>query len=139
MTASAFRRDERLILFTEYRHTQDFLVQRLKRAGFTSPEVQEYHGQSPALREAIKAAFNDPDSSVRILVSTDAASEGLNLQMSCRYVIHQDIPWNPMRLAQRTGRVDRHGQARDVHVWHFVCDDEADMIFLAHIARKVEQ
>ena len=54
-----------------------------------------------------------------MLVATDVAAEGLNLQTSCRYVLHYEVPWNPMRLEQRNGRVDRHGQARDVTAFHF--------------------
>ena len=65
-------------------------------------------------RDTIKRAFNDPADPVRVLVATDAASEGLNLQATARYLLHYDIPWNPSRLEQRNGRLDRHGQARDV-------------------------
>ena len=60
-----------------------------------------------------------PTQKPRILLGTDAASEGLNLQDTARYVLHYDVPWNPSRLEQRNGRLDRHGQARDVTVWHF--------------------
>ena len=70
-------------------------------------------------------------------MATDAASEGLNLQTSCRYVIHQEIPWNPMRMEQRNGRVDRHGQYRDVKVHHFVSDQVEDLKFLDYVAKKV--
>ena len=58
-------------------------------------------------RENVKTAFNDPASSVRILVATDAASEGLNLHRTARYLLHYDCPWNPSRLEQRNGRLDR--------------------------------
>jgi len=74
-------------------------------------------------REKVKAAFQAaPDvSPVRILLATDAASEGLNLQNHCWQLIHYEIPWNPNRMEQRNGRVDRHGQKNlEVHVYHFV-------------------
>ena len=60
-------------------------------------------------RESVKDAFNDPGARVRILVATDAASEGLNLHRTARYLLHYDCPWNPSRLEQRNGRLDRYG------------------------------
>jgi hypothetical protein len=88
-------------------------------------------------RESVKRAFNDPCAPVRILVATDAASEGLNLQSMARYLLHYDIPWNPARLEQRNGRLDRHGQAREVTVHHFTTDDDDDLRFLSYVAGKV--
>jgi superfamily II DNA or RNA helicase len=133
------RDDERVILFTEYKDTLAYLLWRMRGAGIASPVLQELYGGAPAEeRERVKAAFNDPRSPLRILLATDAASEGLNLQTSCRYVIHQEIPWNPMRLEQRNGRVDRHNQARDVFVFHFHTDEDADLQFLSRVAEKVD-
>lgn len=132
--------DERLILFTEYKDTQDHLLTRLREAGYAGHAVRAvYGGMSRGERDEIKKAFNDPDSPMRILVGTDAASEGLNLQQQCRFVSHYEIPWNPMRLEQRNGRVDRHGQADDVHVFHYTSDDEADQKFLAYVLEKVHE
>ena len=74
--------------------------------------------------------------SSRILVATDAAGEGLNLQRAARYLLHWDIPWNPARMEQRNGRLDRHGQERDVFVFHFDSTDDASMRFLGKILRK---
>lgn len=146
------RKDERLIVFTEYKHTLDYLMHRFRKQGIDKPELEAIFGGrasskqegrastiSANQREIIKEAFNDPDSPLRILVATDTASEGINLQTSCRYIFHQEIPWNPMRLEQRNGRVDRHGQARNVSVFHFTSDDEADLKFMAHVVKKVEQ
>ena len=135
-----FRADERLIVFTEYRDTLNYIITLLKRDKLESPHVKElYGGVSSDDRSHVKNEFNDSKSQLRILAATDTASEGINLQNNCRYVIHYEIPWNPMRLEQRNGRVDRHGQARDVSVFHFTSDDEADMKFLYRIAKKVEQ
>ena len=71
-----------------------------------------YGGMDSKDRERIKAAFQtDPKHSpVRILLATDAASEGIDLQNHCSRMIHYEIPWNPNRLEQRNGRIDRHGQ-----------------------------
>ncbi|MGC9317959.1 MAG: DISARM system SNF2-like helicase DrmD [Armatimonadota bacterium] len=135
-----FRDDERAIIFTEYKDTLDYLLWRLEKDELTEPVVQHLFGGVPsAQREVVKEAFNDPTGPVRMLVATDVASEGLNLQTSCRYVFNQDIPWNPMRLDQRIGRVDRHGQGRDVYAFHFTSDEQADLRFLDHVARKVDQ
>jgi len=140
LNGNGLRDDERLILFTEYKDTLDYLLWRFDLQGYKVPVIVSLFGGAPlAHREDIKQAFNDPGSPLRILVSTDAASEGLNFQESCRYVFHQEIPWNPMRLEQRNGRVDRHGQARDVFVYHFTSDEEADLRFLARVAEKVNQ
>lgn len=135
-----FRKDERLILFTEYKDTLAYLLWRFERAGAHRPTWQElYGGADREDRDRVKKAFNDPESPLRILLATDTASEGLNLQTACRYVIHQEIPWNPMRLEQRNGRVDRHNQSRDVFAFHFHSDEEADLQFLSRVAEKVNQ
>ena len=135
----SWREDERLVIFTEYKTTLDHLVWRLKRECGDDRILQLFGGMDDVERDTVKAAFNDPTSSVRILVATDAASEGLNLQDTARYLIHYDIPWNPARLEQRNGRLDRHGQARDVDVWHFTSHDSADIAFMAYVAHKVDQ
>lgn len=131
--------DERLVIFTEYKTTLDYLQRRLKDLHASDGFVRElYGGMDDEERDTIKAAFNDPADAVRILVATDAASEGLNLQETARMLLHYDIPWNPARLEQRNGRLDRHGQAHDVYVFHFTSEEDADLKFLAHVVGKVE-
>ena len=139
-----FRDDERLIVFTEYKTTLDYLARRL-RDRYPADRVLTLFGtggpdgMDEVGRESVKAAFNDPASQVRILVATDAASEGLNLHRTARYLLHYDCPWNPSRLEQRNGRLDRYGQARDVTVHHFVSDTDADLNFLDHVIRKADE
>lgn len=137
----AWHDEDRLVVFTEYKTTLDALARRL-RARYRLRDdrvVRElYGGMAMPGREAIKRAFNDPADPVRILLATDAASEGLNLQETARLLLHYDVPWNPARLEQRNGRLDRHGQARDVTVYHFTSEDDADLRFLAHVVGKVE-
>ncbi len=128
---------ERLIVFTEYKTTLDYLVGRLRAEWGDERVLCLYGGMDEAERDAIKAAFNDPAAPVRILVATDAASEGLNLQKTARYLLHWDVPWNPARLEQRNGRLDRHGQARDVQTWHFATADDLDLAFLDRVVAKV--
>lgn len=137
--AEAWNPDERLIIFTEYKTTLDYLVQRLEReyGADTGAIAQLYGGMSDDERERVKLAFNDHESPVQILVATDAASEGLNLQHTARLLVHYEIPWNPSRLEQRNGRIDRHGQARDVTIFHFASDDDADLAFVARVLEKV--
>lgn len=148
--------NERVILFTEYRATQKWLYDLLAREGFAEDGRLEmiYGGMPNDQREPIKAAFQSHpgESKVRILLATDAASEGLNLQNHCSKLIHIEIPWNPNRMEQRNGRVDRHGQKADeVSIFHFVGqgfdsvktsgkvgDLDADLEFLMRAALKVE-
>jgi hypothetical protein len=82
------------------------------------------------------AAFNERAS---LLLATDAASEGLNLHSRCRLVIHFELPWNPTRLEQRAGRVDRIGQLRRVHEALLVADDTAEQLVLAPLVAKARR
>ncbi len=92
-------------------------------------------------REAVKGAFQAAPTTnpIRLLLATDATSEGLNLQNHCRYLVHMELPWNPNRLEQRNGRIDRHGQRADeVFCYHFVYRDHADSRFLQAVIDKVQ-
>ena len=138
-----FRDDERLIIFTEYKTTLDYLANRLRRQYpadriLTLFGVGGPTGMGATERDSVKAAFNDPDAEVRILVATDAASEGLNLHRTARYLLHYDCPWNPSRLEQRNGRLDRYGQARDVTVHHFDSIGDPDIRFLGRVIQKAD-
>jgi SNF2 family DNA or RNA helicase len=150
-------KDERVVIFTEYRETQKWLLNLLSREGLFEDErlLILYGGVPLDEREKIKAAFQaDAESSkARILLATDAASEGINLQNHCHQIIHYEIPWNPNRLEQRNGRVDRYGQKSPiVRVYHFVGgsfdekkeffglqakDLDDDLEFLMRAAQKV--
>lgn len=131
---------ERLVVFTEYLASLDYLVARLRaRFGDGDWLVSLFGGMNDQERDAVKRAFNDVHSSARILLATDAAGEGLNLQRSCRLLLHWDIPWNPGKMEQRNGRLDRHGQERDVQVFHFDSTDDASMRFLGKVLKKRSQ
>jgi len=114
--------DERVILFTEYRTTQAWMQEILATRGFGGERLALiYGGMDPKDRESVKAAFQaDPaESPVRILLATDAASEGIDLQNHCHLMIHLEIPYNPNVMEQRNGRIDRHGQrCSEVVIWH---------------------
>lgn len=142
--------DERLIIFTEYRDTQAWLAERLAARGLAGERLALlYGGMQTDVRERVKAEFQaSPElAPVRILLATDAASEGIDLQRHCHRLIHYEIPWNPNRLEQRNGRIDRHGQPADrVLIHHFVGSGwrdapagslEADLQFLHVAAEKI--
>lgn len=134
-----WRDDERIVVFTEYKTTLDYLVHRLRDRYEDDRILTLFGGMDEVERDLVKDAFNDPMTSVRILLGTDAAAEGLNLQRTARYVLHYDCPWNPSKLEQRNGRLDRHGQARDVTIHHFMSDQDQDLQFLAHVIRKADE
>ena len=151
--------DQRVIIFTEYRATLNWLNEVLAAEKLAGEErlMTLYGGMDSDQREAIKAAFqaSPGQSAVRILLATDAASEGIDLQNYCHRLVHFEVPWNPNRMEQRNGRIDRHGQTRDPLIFHFVgqgyrerildshaapADDlAADLEFLMRAAEKVEQ
>jgi len=132
----AWRDDERLVVFTEYKTTLDYLARRLRERYEPERFLTLFGGMDETERDLVKQAFNDPAEPVRVLVGTDAAAEGLNLQRTARFLLHWDCPWNPSRLEQRNGRLDRHGQGRDVQVFHFMSEEDDDLRFLAHVLRK---
>jgi len=114
--------NKRVILFTEYRATHTWLHHILASHGYGGEQLMFIHGEmTNDDREVVKAAFQagPSDSKVRILLATDAASEGIDLQNHCNYLLHIEIPWNPNVLEQRNGRIDRHGQKeKEVLIWH---------------------
>ena len=116
--------DRRVILFTEYRTTHQWMHEILASHDFGGDRLAILHGGiAQDEREKVKAAFqtSPKDSAVRILLATDAASEGIDLQNHCNCLIHLEIPYNPNVMEQRNGRIDRHGQRQPrVHIFHFV-------------------
>ena len=138
-------RERRLILFTEYEDTRRWLQRQL--AVLLDPEdaqearrIDSFTGiTSTERREAIKRAFNDPADPLRILICTDAAREGINLQARCHDLIHVDLPWNPSRLEQRNGRIDRKLQpSPTVTCRYFVYAQRPEDVVLDALVRKTE-
>ncbi|MBK8179258.1 MAG: hypothetical protein IPK67_10305 [Planctomycetes bacterium] len=138
-TDKRWRADERLVVFTEYKTTLDYLTRRLRTLHEAERILTLFGGMDETERDLVKQTFNDASTPVRILLATDAAAEGLNLQQTARYLLHFDCPWNPSKLEQRNGRIDRHGQARDVTIHHFVSDEDQDLRFLDHVLRKADE
>lgn len=149
--------NERVILFTEFMDTHTWLKTILANHGYGGQTLMELHGSlAREDRDAVINAFQTRPgeaSPVRILLATDAASEGINLHNFCKYMIHVEIPWNPNVMEQRNGRIDRHGQrSKSVYIWHpvgkgFDADASRDLApgdivgdgeYLLRAARKVD-
>ena len=128
--------EERFLVFTEYRGTQTYISNAL-RAEFPNFELVEINGgmDLTAKRRAV-TAFN---STAAFMVSTEAGGEGINLQERCHIVVNYDLPWNPMRLRQRVGRLYRYGQEKQVIVLNLRTDGAADELILSHLESKIEQ
>lgn len=143
-------RSRRLIVFTEWDDTRRWVVERLQEGLLQrsrnrldlAGRILVFTGQTSLdERERIKIAFNAPfdDEPVRILVCTDAAREGLNLQARCHDLVHFDLPWNPSRLEQRNGRIDRKLQpSRVVTCRYFVYAQREEDRVLDALMRKTE-
>lgn len=138
--------DCRMLIFTEYDDTKRYLVEMLRAAiadtNLAEYRIEVFHGPTPPdKREAIKRAFNLPPKKhpIRILVATDAAREGINLQAHCHHIFHFDVPWNPSRLEQRNGRIDRKLQPNpEVYCHYFVYTQRPEDRVLQALVRKTE-
>lgn len=117
-----FYNDKKLkvIVFTEFVATQDYLSELLKNRGYTTSLLNG--SMSIDERNVVLEEFK---TDTNILISTDAGGEGLNLQFS-NVVINYDLPWNPMKIEQRIGRVDRIGQQKDVQIYNFILNETVE-------------
>jgi hypothetical protein len=140
-------RDTRVIVFTEYadtkRHLLDVLHAAIDGTHLAEARIAVLHGgMSDDQRQFVQSAFNgDPrEHPVRILIATDAAREGVNLQGFCADLIHFDIPWNPARIEQRNGRIDRTLQpSPEVRCHYFTQPQRPEDRVLATLVGKVER
>lgn len=134
------RRDQRLLIFTEFKDTLDYLVERLREWGF---EVGYIHGNmkpgsrdEPDTRLFMEQQFKD--AAIQVLVATEAAGEGINLQ-ACNIMFNYDIPWNPNRLEQRMGRIHRYGQEKDCLIFNFVATNTIEGQVLEKLLTKLQK
>lgn len=130
------------IIFTKYIDTLEYLEEEIEEfLDDSHPDVELYtlHGKlNTAERDERFEQFADADRGV--LISTDVISEGMNLQYAANQVIHYELPWNPNRLEQRNGRVDRYGQKRDkVFIRTMVVDDPMDRTVLTKLIQKAQE
>ena len=123
IVAPLHREGRRLLIFTEYRATQEYLVQALSERHPGSGIAQIHGSMSLNLKRENIAKFND---SARFLVSTEAGGEGINLHDNCHILVNYDLPWNPARLVQRAGRLYRYGQQERVIVFNMAASDGFD-------------
>jgi superfamily II DNA or RNA helicase len=137
----------RVIIFTEWEDTRRYVERRLRAALARTDRAEEriavYTGSTPQKdRDALKHAFNaDPEKSpIRILIATDAAREGLNLQRHCHDLYHFDLPWNPGRIEQRNGRIDRKLQPqKEVYCRYFFYHQRPEDRVLRALVQKTER
>lgn len=128
----------KLIIFTEHRDTLDYLSRRVRNLIGRPEAVVTIHGGTPrARRRDIRDAFNQ-DPEVRVLIATDAAGEGLNLQRAY-LMVNYDLPWNPNRIEQRFGRIHRIGQTEVCHLWNLVAADTREGQVFQRLLDKIEQ
>jgi superfamily II DNA or RNA helicase len=131
---------QRLLLFTEFKDTLVYLVDRLKRWGF---RVGFIHGgmksgsrDEPGTRLHAEQQFRE--GGIQVLVATEAAGEGINLQV-CNILFNYDIPWNPNRLEQRMGRIHRYGQRKDCLIFNFVATNTIEGRVLQRLLEKLQE
>ncbi len=124
---------EKLVIFTEHKDTLLYLEERLRNTGYTITTI--HGGKSVDERRQAQWDFAKPET--QILIATDAAGEGINLQF-CRLLINWDIPWNPNRLEQRMGRIHRYGQKQDVLVFNMVASNTKEGQVLQRLLQKLD-
>lgn len=129
---------QKLVIFTEHRDTLTYLVDRI-RTLIGRPEAIVYIHGGMGRKERLNAqeAFrNDPE--VRVLVATDAAGEGINLQRA-HLMVNYDLPWNPNRLEQRFGRIHRIGQTEVCHLWNLIAAETREGEVYRTLLEKLEE
>ena len=128
----------KLLIFTEHRDTMNYLVDRLRTFLGDAAAVECISGSTPREgRRRVQARFTQ-DESCLVLVATDAAGEGINLQRA-HLVINYDLPWNPNRIEQRFGRVHRIGQTEVCHMWNLVASETREAQVYLRLLDKIDQ
>ena len=132
--------DKRLLIFTEFKDTLDYLVEKLKDWGFRVGCI--HGGMKPGSRDEpgsrLYAEQQFREGAIQILVATEAAGEGINLQC-CNILFNYDIPWNPNRLEQRMGRIHRYGQHKDCLIFNFVTTNTIEGRVLRRLLEKLQE
>jgi len=128
-----YPKDQKILIFTESRDTLEYLVEKIRLWGHS---VTFIHG-GMKLEDRIRAE-QEFRNNAQIMVATEAAGEGINLQF-CNIMINYDIPWNPNRLEQRMGRIHRYGQTKEVFIYNLVADNTREGKVLARLLDKLEE
>ena len=132
LRSSGIEANNKVLVFTEFRQTQDFLIRVLNEQGLKCEKVNG----SMSMEERHRALVNFRDEA-DVLVATDAAGESLNVQF-CHIVFNYDLPWNPMALEQRIGRVDRIGQKYEVKAFNMLTNNSVDYRIYNIIVEKLD-
>jgi len=128
----------KLIIFSEHRDTLNYLVEKLRTLLGRAESVVAIHGGMPRdERRKMQEAFTQ-DKNVLVLVATDAAGEGINLQRA-HLMVNYDLPWNPDRIEQRFGRIHRIGQTEVCHLWNLVAEDTREGLVFQRLFAKLEE
>lgn len=129
---------EKLIIFTEHKDTLNYLTDKIRSLlGSTEAVVTIHGGMLRDERRKVEELFKQ-DKDVRILIATDAAGEGINLQRA-HLMINYDLPWNPNRLEQRFGRIHRIGQTEVCHLWNLVAQETREGFVFQRLFSKIEE
>jgi ERCC4-related helicase len=131
------KKDEKIIVFTEYIDTQNYLYGYLEERGYRGKIALLNGRMNKSERREAEEKFHRPE--IRVLIATDAASEGLNFQSDSACVVHYELPWNPNRLEQRNGRVDRWGQTKVVHIYNLHLTETYESEILDRLKQKIER
>lgn len=132
------KNSRKLIVFTEYKDTLEYVADRISdELGNPEAVVRIHGGISRHDRRSMQEKFQ-VDSSVQVLVATDAAGEGVNLQVA-NMMVNYDLPWNPNRIEQRFGRIHRIGQKSPCHLWNLVAHETREGQVFARLFEKIEQ
>lgn len=132
---SPLKEKEKVLIFTEYRETQEHLIQELELRSGKGSVVVIKGGMKVDEKRAVQRRFKSDDR-VRFLVSTEAGGEGINLQF-CHICVNYDLPWNPMRVEQRVGRIYRFGQDKVVQVYNFSNKKTIEETVRSYFERRV--
>lgn len=127
---------EKILIFSEYRATQEYIASAL-RSRFGDRSVELIHGSMDHEQRAV--SIGNFETTGQFLVSTEAGGEGINLQRNCHIMVNFDLPWNPMRLVQRVGRLYRYGQKRKVVVFNIHTPQTLDANIIQMLYSRINQ
>jgi superfamily II DNA or RNA helicase len=132
----ASNKNEKVLIFTEYRATQSYIKEKLEvRFGYNKVEL--INGSMPHQRR--REAIDKFEGDAQFLISTEAGGEGINLQRKCHIMVNYDLPWNPMRLVQRIGRLYRYGQKKRVVVFNVHSPNTLDEKIIDLMYTRIDQ
>jgi superfamily II DNA or RNA helicase len=130
--------DEKVLIFTEYRDTMEYLRKLFEDEGYRGRIAYIHGSMSVEEREAQAKAFRNYDH-IKVMVATDAAAEGIDLQHNCHIMVNYELPWNPNRIEQRMGRLHRYGQKKAVLVYNLLVKDTIEGAVFEKLLWKLDR